>query len=65
MESGDNPAFKDKPVYKPLICGEEAFGTASCHAREKDGMWAVLCYLQILAVKNEAKLDRTYMLFKV
>eukprot|EP00392_Amoebophrya_sp_AT5.2_P003209 g3214.t1 len=57
MESGDCAAFKDKPLYKPLICGEEAFGTASCHAREKDGMWAVLCYLQILAVKNESKLD--------
>ncbi|CAD7957006.1 unnamed protein product [Amoebophrya sp. A25] len=57
MESGDNAAFKDKPTYKPLVCGEEAFGTASCHAREKDGMWAVLCYLQILAVKNEKKLD--------
>merc|ERR1712194_523339 len=36
-----------------LICGEEAFGTSSCHAREKDGMWAVLCWLQILAVKTK------------
>ena len=34
------------------ICGEESFGTGSSHVREKDGLWAVLCWLQILAVKN-------------
>ena len=34
------------------ICGEESFGTGSSHAREKDGLWAVLCWLQILARKN-------------
>jgi len=34
------------------ICGEESFGTGSSHVREKDGIWAVLCWLQILAVKN-------------
>ncbi len=34
------------------ICGEESFGTGSSHVREKDGLWAVLYWLQILAVKN-------------
>lgn len=27
------------------ICGEESFGTGSSHVREKDGIWAVLCWL--------------------
>lgn len=31
------------------ICGEESFGTGSDHLREKDGLWAVLCWLSILA----------------
>jgi phosphoglucomutase len=35
------------------ICGEESFGTGSDHIREKDGLWAVLCWLSILADKNE------------
>jgi len=35
------------------ICGEESFGTGSDHIREKDGIWAVLCWLQILAKKNQ------------
>lgn len=34
------------------ICGEESFGTGSTHVREKDGLWAVLCWLSILATKN-------------
>ena len=38
--------------YTPFICGEESFGTGSTHVREKDGMWAVLAWLQILAAKN-------------
>ena len=29
------------------ICGEESFGTGSNHVREKDGLWAVLCWLSI------------------
>ena len=37
---------------KISICGEESFGTGSYHIREKDGMWAVLCWLSILAAKN-------------
>merc|ERR1712125_286843 len=38
--------------YTPFICGEESFGTGSNHIREKDGIWAVLAWLQILASKN-------------
>ncbi|TRY53062.1 Phosphoglucomutase [Cryptosporidium tyzzeri] len=34
------------------ICGEESFGTGSDHIREKDGLWAVLAWLSILAHKN-------------
>ncbi len=35
------------------LCGEESFGTSSDHVREKDGLWAVLFWLNILAVRNE------------
>ncbi|NWG13754.1 MAG: alpha-D-glucose phosphate-specific phosphoglucomutase [Acidobacteria bacterium] len=35
---------------KCTICGEESFGTGSDHVREKDGLWAVLSWLSILAV---------------
>ena len=34
---------------KITLCGEESFGTGSNHVREKDGLWAVLFWLQILA----------------
>ena len=34
------------------ICGEESFGTGSNHVREKDGLWAVLFWLQILAQRK-------------
>jgi len=37
---------------KIQICGEESFGTGANHVREKDGIWAVLAWLQILAAKN-------------
>lgn len=39
---------------KLTICGEESFGTGSLHIREKDGLWAVLCWLSILADRNRA-----------
>lgn len=39
--------------YNPMICGEESFGTGSNHVREKDGMWAVLCWMSILAFYNQ------------
>jgi len=51
MDSG-SAAFPDSPIYTPFICGEESFGTGGDHVREKDGMWAVLAWLQILAAKN-------------
>jgi phosphoglucomutase len=35
------------------ICGEESFGTGSNHIREKDGLWAVLFWLNILARRRE------------
>ncbi|KAI8144928.1 hypothetical protein BJV82DRAFT_63072 [Fennellomyces sp. T-0311] len=35
------------------ICGEESFGTGSDHVREKDGLWAVLAWLSILAYANK------------
>lgn len=34
------------------LCGEESFGTGSVHVREKDGLWAVLAWLSILAYRN-------------
>eukprot|EP01069_Polyplicarium_translucidae_P003026 Polyplicarium_translucidae@DN2191_c0_g1_i1.p1 len=37
---------------KLSICGEESFGTGSDHIREKDGLWAVLAWLSILAHRN-------------
>ena len=39
------------------VCGEESFGTGSNHVREKDGVWAVLCWLQILAVINQGSAE--------
>ncbi len=35
------------------LCGEESFGTGSNHIREKDGLWAVLFWLNLLAVRRE------------
>ncbi|MGE7367632.1 alpha-D-glucose phosphate-specific phosphoglucomutase [Neorhizobium sp. NPDC001467] len=42
---------------KATICGEESFGTGSDHVREKDGLWAVLFWLNILAVRKESAYD--------
>ena len=38
---------------KCSVCGEESFGTGADHVREKDGMWAVLAWLSILAYRNK------------
>jgi phosphoglucomutase len=38
---------------KATLCGEESFGTGSDHVREKDGLWAVLLWLDILAARRE------------
>ncbi|MFN3250108.1 alpha-D-glucose phosphate-specific phosphoglucomutase [Roseibium album] len=37
---------------KATLCGEESFGTGSDHVREKDGLWAVLLWLNILASRK-------------
>jgi phosphoglucomutase len=39
---------------KVTICGEESAGTGSSHLREKDGLWAVLLWLNILAVRKQS-----------
>ena len=38
---------------RATLCGEESFGTGSSHLREKDGLWAVLFWLNLLAVKGD------------
>ena len=42
---------------KVTLCGEESFGTGSNHIREKDGLWAVLFWLNILASRQESVAD--------
>ncbi|OQX12665.1 MAG: alpha-D-glucose phosphate-specific phosphoglucomutase [Thiothrix lacustris] len=39
---------------KITLCGEESFGTGSDHVREKDGLWAVLFWLNLLAEKQDS-----------
>jgi phosphoglucomutase len=39
---------------KVTLCGEESFGTGSDHVREKDGLWAVLFWLNILARRRQS-----------
>lgn len=36
------------------ICGEESFGTGSDHVREKDGLWAVLFWLNVIAARHQS-----------
>jgi len=36
------------------LCGEESYGTGSIHIREKDGLWAVLFWLNLLAVRRQS-----------
>jgi phosphoglucomutase len=36
------------------LCGEESFGTSSSHAREKDGLWAVLFWLNLVAITGQS-----------
>ena len=38
---------------KITLCGEESFGTGSDHVREKDGLWAVLFWLNLIAARNQ------------
>jgi phosphoglucomutase len=39
------------------LCGEESAGTGSTHVREKDGLWAVLLWLNILAARKQSVVD--------
>ena len=39
------------------LCGEESFGTGSDHVREKDGLWAVLFWLNLLAVRKQSVVE--------
>lgn len=39
------------------LCGEESFGTGSDHIREKDGLWAMLAWLSIMASKGQSAED--------
>ncbi|SCW04555.1 LAFE_0H16116g1_1 [Lachancea fermentati] len=43
---------------KLSICGEESFGTGSNHVREKDGVWAIMAWLNILAIYHKAHPDK-------
>jgi phosphoglucomutase len=38
---------------KITLCGEESFGTGSSHVREKDGLWAVLFWLNLIALRKQ------------
>ncbi|KAI5628247.1 phosphoglucomutase-1, partial [Silurus asotus] len=42
---------------KLSLCGEESFGTGSDHIREKDGLWAVLAWLSIVATRKQSVED--------
>ena len=42
---------------KITLCGEESFGTGSDHVREKDGLWAVLFWLNLVAVRRQSVAD--------
>ncbi|KAL2046534.1 hypothetical protein ABVK25_011776 [Lepraria finkii] len=44
---------------KMSICGEESFGTGSNHIREKDGLWAIVAWLNIIAGVAEEKPGET------
>lgn len=49
----DSKEVFGKEDYTPFLCGEESFGTGSSHIREKDGLWAVLAWLSVLADANK------------
>jgi len=46
-------SFESKGTPQSVICGEESFGTGSDHIREKDGIWAVIFWLSIIAHYNK------------
>ncbi len=54
--AGNSSAICSTPGLATL-CGEESFGTGSNHIREKDGVWAVLFWLNILARRRMSGID--------
>jgi phosphoglucomutase len=42
---------------RATLCGEESFGTGSAHVREKDGLWAVLFWLNLVAARRQSVSD--------
>lgn len=50
---------------KLSICGEESFGTGSNHIREKDGLWAIVAWLNIIAGIGEANPEVTPSIAKI
>lgn len=49
---------------KITLCGEESFGAGSCHLREKDGIWAILAWLSILAQTGKTVAEITHALWQ-
>ncbi len=47
-------------AHKATLCGEESFGTGADHIREKDGLWSVLFWLNILAVTGSSVMDTVH-----
>jgi phosphoglucomutase len=47
------------------LCGEESYGTGSSHVREKDGLWAVLFWLNLIAVTGKAVPDLVRELWRI
>jgi phosphoglucomutase len=45
---------------KITLCGEESFGSGSNHVREKDGLWAVLFWLNLIAKRRQSVADIVY-----
>jgi phosphoglucomutase len=52
-------------VGKITLCGEESFGTGSDHVREKDGLWAVLFWLNILAARRQSVAEIVHELWRL
>jgi len=42
---------------KITLCGEESFGSGSNHIREKDGLWSVLFWLNLIAIRKQSVAD--------
>ena len=57
----DSDVLFGKAKHTPLLCGEESFGTGSDHVREKDGIWAVLAWLSLLAARNAGGPDKPFV----